>query len=251
MGRRRQRFPRQFRNHLAQGHALFPGESFGFPHEIVIEFEGGPHRSRLAHELAEEGVRLPILNVIPTVYRSAPTLLVDFDGESRQYEVVGLNAMSQTISSTHDLAKGGFTSEAGTTSLAPGPYWRSFEDFRTAGNAGLDGIPEHGVATLRCKAGTFRILRDSDFQRLVGLANEVHRLQNGIRIVIQAAKVAVKHPDADHIQLLIHSASLIAACPELPQQEGHPSFDLSQQEGTQTASEDFDFENTAVPRPRW
>src|SRR5258708_21347017 len=94
--------------------------------------------------------------------------------------------------------------------LVPGPNWGSFEQFRKGGTAALDEIPAHGVATLRGKTGTFRILRDEDFQHLLGLAADIHRLQEGLNFVIQAAKVVAKHPDRDHVPLLIQSASLFA-----------------------------------------
>jgi hypothetical protein len=139
-----------------------------------------------------------------------------------------------------------------TTTLVAGPSWRSFEDFRTAGNAGLESIPEHGVATLRSKAGTFRILRDVDFQALVGLAADVCRLQKGLKLVVQAAKIAGQHPDNDHIQLLIQSASLISESPELPQRRGHVPFDLSSEERHEAIhDDDFDAATATIPRPSW
>src|SRR6266481_7023433 len=105
--------------------------------------------------------------------------------------------------------------------MVPGPYWSSFEQFRTGGLNALESIRIGSVATLRSKSGAFRILRDEDFQRLWGLASEVHRLQTGLKFVIKAAKVALKHPDQEHVELLIQSASMIAQAPELPQREGH------------------------------
>ena len=62
-------------------------------------------------------------------------------------------------------------------SLVPGPTWNSFEKFRKGGNTTLEEIPEHGVGTLVGKGVTYRIVRDADFQHLVGLATDVHRLQ--------------------------------------------------------------------------
>ncbi len=155
------------------------------------------------------------------------------------------------ITSTHEFGLGKLNADSATTALVQGPSWKSFEDFRTAGNSGLEQIPDHAVATLRCKAGTFRILHDADFQRLVGLASDVYRLQNGLKVVIQAARIAAKHPDQEHVQLLIHSASLITERPELPQQQGHLPFDLSPADPMPDASDDFDILNDAIPRPHW
>src|ERR1035441_10627141 len=63
--------------------------------------------------------------------------------------------------------------------LVPGPVWSSFEKLRKGGNSTLEEISEHGVGTLVGKGVTYRILRDADFQHLVGLATDVHRLQQG------------------------------------------------------------------------
>jgi len=135
--------------------------------------------------------------------------------------------------------------------LVAGPVWTSFEHFRKGGTTVLEGIPEHGVATLRSKAGTFRILRDADFQHLVGLASDVCRLQAGLRFVIKAAKVALKHPDKEHVELLIYSASMIAEAPELPQRSGHESFQLTPAELSEESSDDFDLNSANIPRPKW
>jgi hypothetical protein len=136
-------------------------------------------------------------------------------------------------------------------SLAAGPVWTSFEQFRKGGTAVLESIPENCVATLRSKAGTFRILRDADFQRLVGLASEVCRLHTGLSFVLKAAKVALKHPDKEHVELLIYSASMIAEAPQLPQRTGHESFRLTPDELSEESSEDFDLNTAEIPRPKW
>jgi hypothetical protein len=132
----------------------------------------------------------------------------------------------------------------------PGPIWASFEDFRTAGKAGLESIPTGGVATLNCKAGNFRILREEDFQYLVGLAADVQRFAKGIQVVAQAAKVVIKHPDEDHVKLLLECASFIAESPELPQRDGHTPFELNE-EDREAADDDFDLVASEIPRPKW
>jgi phosphodiesterase/alkaline phosphatase D-like protein len=134
--------------------------------------------------------------------------------------------------------------------LVPGPTWNSFEQFRKGGSATLEEIPEHGVGTLVGRGTTYRILREADFQNLVGLAADVHRLQQGLNVVIQAAKIVAKHPDQEHVQLLIHSAALFAGSPVLPTRDGHDAFQLSQEEIDAQASDDFNLENAEIPRPR-
>lgn len=161
------------------------------------------------------------------------------------------SAYASVPSSTNELANA-FTLSAFPQTLIAGPVWTSFEQFRKAGTGVLEGIPEHGVATLRSKAGTFRILRDSDFQRLVGLASEICRLQQGVKIVVQAAKVFVKNPDQDHCELLIRSASMIAESPGLPQRSGHESaLQLTREEMAEESSDNFDLATADIPRPKW
>ena len=103
--------------------------------------------------------------------------------------------------------------------LRPGPTWNSFEDFRRQGNSSLESIQARCVATLNTKVGSFRILREPDFQHLFGLAAEVTRLQLGMKFIYQAAKVAQMHPDKESIDLLIQSFSLIRPSPELSTEE--------------------------------
>jgi hypothetical protein len=152
-------------------------------------------------------------------------------------------------SATYQFARP-FAFHSSTRTLVHGPAWESFEDFRTAGKAGLESIPNGGVATLNCKAGKFRILREEDFQYLVGLAAEVQRLAKGVKVVAQAAKVVIKHPDEEHVKLLLECASLIAESPELPQRDGHTPFELSE-EDRKSAEEDFDLVASEIPRPQW
>lgn len=135
--------------------------------------------------------------------------------------------------------------------LVPGPTWSSFEQFRKGGSASLEEIPEHGVGTLVGRGVTYRILREADFQNLVGLAVDVQRLQQGLNVVIQAAKVVAKYPDHEHVQLLVHSAALFAGSPVLPTRDGHDAFQLTQEEVDAQASDDFNLENAEIPRPRF
>jgi hypothetical protein len=152
--------------------------------------------------------------------------------------------------------RGGFTmsttlARPSALALVPGPTWSSFEKFRKGGNATLEEIPEHGVGTLIGKGVTYRVLRDADFQHLVGLATDVRRLQQGLNVIIQAAKVVAKHPDQEHVELLIHSAALFAGPPVLPTRDGHDAFQLTQEEIDAQASDGFNLENAAIPRPRF
>ena len=110
----------------------------------------------------------------------------------------------------------------GGTTLKPGPEWASFEQFRVAGSPGLDAIGNGQVATLRTKAGVFRVLRDEDFQSLVGLAGEVERLKGGLTTIIHAVKVVRDHPTSPSaVELLLHVAAQYVGTPVLPVRQGH------------------------------
>jgi hypothetical protein len=135
--------------------------------------------------------------------------------------------------------------------LIPGPVWSSFEQFRKGGKAALEEIPEHGVATLVGKGTAYRILRDTDFQHLIGLAADIHRLQQGLNLVTRFAQVVAKHPDQEHVQLFLHSAELFAGSPVLPTREGHDAFQLTPEEVEAQDLEDFDLGNASIPRPRF
>jgi len=97
---------------------------------------------------------------------------------------------------------------------------------------------------------TYRILHDADFQHLVGLAADIHRLQQGLNVVIQAAQIVAKHPDQEHVQLLIQSAALITGSPVLATREGHDAFQLTPGEVEAQASDDFDLDTSAIARPQ-
>lgn len=142
------------------------------------------------------------------------------------------------------------SASAAGSSLVPGPRWSSFEQFRKGGETSLDEIPEHGVATLVAKRGSYRVLRDSDFQTLVGHAADVRRLQQGLSLVIKAARVVAKHNDEEHRQLLLESVSMIAGSPVLPTRNGHDGFQLTEEELESSTEDDFDFEHAVIPRPQ-
>jgi hypothetical protein len=134
--------------------------------------------------------------------------------------------------------------------LVPGPEWRSFEQFRVAGSSALEVVTPGSVATLHIRSKIFRILRDDDFQRVVGLASEVHRLKQGITFVLRAAKVVAKYPnDRESIELLYHSASMLSESNLLPEREGHDSFQLTPQEAEEY-KEDLHIPASEIPRPK-
>ena len=94
------------------------------------------------------------------------------------------------------------------SALRPGPVWSSFEQFRMAGPAGPESVGGGQIGTLRTKGGLFRLIRDEDFQLLVGLASEAKRLQGGLTTMVHAAKVIRDHPSSSSaVELLLHLAT--------------------------------------------
>ena len=88
-------------------------------------------------------------------------------------------------------------------------------------------------------------MRDQDFQRLIGVASEVHRIKNGIPIVLSAAKVVQKHNDKESIELLIRSAAMLGEL--LPERDGHHSFQITASEVLENSDDDLDLDR--IPRP--
>lgn len=114
--------------------------------------------------------------------------------------------MSTTLLEQHAKA------ETRPAPLRPGPVWASFEQFRMAGPSGPESVGAGQVGTLRTKGGVFRLIRDEDFQLLVGLASEAKRLQGGLTTMVHAAKVIRDHPSSTSaVELLLHLATEYAA----------------------------------------
>jgi hypothetical protein len=96
--------------------------------------------------------------------------------------------------------------------LAPTAHWNSFEQFRTSGANALTTITPGTVGTLQTKTGQYRILSETDFQHLVGLATDVDRLQQGLSVVMRAVRVVENHPtDADTLALLVETVSMLGS----------------------------------------
>lgn len=90
-------------------------------------------------------------------------------------------------------------------------------------------------------------MRDQDFQRLIGIASEIHRIKAGVTIVLSAAKVVQKHKDEESIELLVKSAALLEESSVLPERDGHDSFHITPNEVLENAEDDLDLED--IPRP--
>ncbi len=100
--------------------------------------------------------------------------------------------------------------------LAAGPYWPSFEKLRVQGAGALNQIEPGTVGTLASQGGQFRVLREEDFQRLVGLAREVDRVRRGLRVVLAAVRTVREHPGQSSVNTLVEAALLLGESPVLP-----------------------------------
>ncbi len=103
--------------------------------------------------------------------------------------------------------------------LKPGPYWSSFEKFRIEGAKALETVKNGVVAILGTKTGQYRILEESDFQKLYGLAQDVNRIRGGLRVALSAARAVQKHPDSETLNVLVESITLLGSLPELPSRQ--------------------------------
>lgn len=101
-------------------------------------------------------------------------------------------------------------------SLACGPSWKSFEQFRSEGAKALSPVQKGKVAILHTKTGQYRILEESDFQKLYGLARDVERIQGGLRMVYKAVRAVEKNQDEETMEVLMESINLLGNFPELP-----------------------------------
>jgi hypothetical protein len=157
---------------------------------------------------------------------------------------VFVSAQSPVIFSTSQTAGTAWT----TRTLVPGPVWSNFEDFRRNGTASLETMPINSVGTLRTRSGNFRVVHDGDFQWLVGLASEICRLERGMKLVLQAARVALNHPDREHVKLVVESVSMLAGSPELPVRNGHGPLHPIDEQGD--PDDNFDIVTAVINRPR-
>jgi hypothetical protein len=132
--------------------------------------------------------------------------------------------------------------------LTQGAMWPSFEQFRTQGSAALQQITPGRVGTLITKQGQYRILAESDFQHLYGLARDIERLRGGIRVVIATARAAKIHPDEATFEALMEAVMFMG---ELPASSRSDNFESLQSEGHEggdaSKEEEIDLDN--IPRP--
>lgn len=102
-----------------------------------------------------------------------------------------------------------------TFNLQPGPNWLSFEKFRTEGAKALEPVKNGTVGTLLTRTGQYRILEESDFQKMYGLVSDLDRWRGGLRMVLSAARAVQKHRDSDTVEVVLESIKLLGNLPEV------------------------------------
>lgn len=134
--------------------------------------------------------------------------------------------------------------------LTLGPEWRSFEQFRVGGPTALDQIGPAAVGVLHVKGNSYNILRGEDFQKLLGLAAEVHRLKQGVELVVTAAKMVGKYPkDPTGIEMLYKAASVLRESSMLPVKDGHDAFQITEEECKEHGEDGEELKASDIPRP--
>ena len=129
--------------------------------------------------------------------------------------MASLTKRSRTTRRTDGNASNLFTAGLGSA-LVPGPAWSSFEKLRVQGASALSQIKLGAVGTLTSQGQQFRLLHESDFQQLVGLARETDRTRQGLRVIRAAVRTVQEHPDSSSLNTLVEAALLLTESPVLP-----------------------------------
>lgn len=139
------------------------------------------------------------------------------------------------------------TSSAPSVSLASGPVWTSWEKFRVQGQDGLAQVGQGTVGTLMTRNGQYRILPEQDFQRLLGLARDVERIQSGLRVIVAAVRAVQRHRDETTVETLVEAVTLLGDTPLLPTRS---RFEPLEPEGLEIdPNDEVELDPTAVQRP--
>lgn len=149
-----------------------------------------------------------------------------------------------TVSQGSTLQFAGYTDWS--PQMHPGPFWNSYDQLKNSGSTALEKIKPNHVGTVATKNGIFRILRDADYHKLLGLAAEVHRIKTGVSFIVNVARVVQKHKDQDSINLLVQSVAMLGESRVLPEREGHDEFEISADEAAENSEQ---IDAAEIPRP--
>lgn len=138
--------------------------------------------------------------------------------------------------------------------LRPGPHWGSFEQFRVNGVDGLlNALEEDQIGTLDVKNREFVLLRQSSFQRLLGLARDADRLSHSLHALLQAVallrETGGSQAALEHVSELADLFAPLASPP--PTRSRELIFDGDEQADVPVEELDFELDPAKVPRPQW
>jgi hypothetical protein len=95
--------------------------------------------------------------------------------------------------------------------------WASFDKFKLEGASALERVQEGSVGALMTKTGQYRIMTESDYQTLIGLASEVQRMKAGVNAIVATATVVRHHPTDPHaLEALMEVVVAFGDLPRLP-----------------------------------
>lgn len=143
--------------------------------------------------------------------------------------------------------------------MRPGPHWGSFEQFRVNGVDGLlNALEEDQIGTLDVKNREFVLLRQSSFQRLLGLARDADRLSHSLHALLQAVALLRETGGSqgalDHVVELADLFAPLASPPPARTREfifDADEFDADEQADVPVEELDFELDPAKVPRPQW
>jgi hypothetical protein len=112
--------------------------------------------------------------------------------------------------------------------LSPSQHWHSLEQFRTADANEIYKITPGTVGILQTDQESYRILNEKDFQKLLGLAGEVDRLQQDLTVITKAIRAVHNHPqDNDANVLLMEAVAMLEQMSAaLPTRSNFPPLEL-------------------------
>ncbi|MBZ9750742.1 hypothetical protein K7W42_07695 [Deinococcus sp. HMF7604] len=128
--------------------------------------------------------------------------------------------------------------------LRAGPFWQRFEDLRVGAAQQLSQLSKGVVGTLVLKRQQYRILREDDFQELQGLAADVHRVSDGVELLIRAAIVWKENDTENTRELLAIAIEQMASSPALPRRKAPEAIRLDRVPHDQFSEDEddsFDF----------
>ncbi|ELS05117.1 hypothetical protein Xen7305DRAFT_00048570 [Xenococcus sp. PCC 7305] len=127
--------------------------------------------------------------------------------------------------------------------------WPSFEKFRSEGAKALASIKDGAIATITTKTGQYKIIEESDFQAIQGLARDVDRLQGGLSMITVAVRAVQKHPDEETIAVLTQAVAQLGELPQLPTRNSFQPLEVENLGWEEEEDDDLILDPHKIERP--